>query len=111
MNNTILLEGILFALVGKNMLQDNTLPSNWEFSDPFFYQRYENIFPFFNFFTASLVPSSDNTLLIQHSPCTNGFLSNSCHGDTHCFPLQSDFYIRIGVNKIEPGQYAFDFRI
>ena len=125
MNHTILLEGILFALVGKNMLQNNTLPSNWEFSDPIFYQRYENIFPYFDFYNkddvlytlkpdfnvnsiASLVPSSDITLLIQHSPCTNGFLSNSCHGDTHCFPLLSDFFII--ATTLETTFYTIQFQ-
>lgn len=50
----------------------------------------------------------------DHADFFNGTLFVSCNENkalliTHC--LQSDFYIRIGVNKIEPGQYAFDFRI
>jgi len=49
----------------------------------------------------------------DHADFFNGTLFVSCNDDkakliTH--RLQTEFYSRIGVSKIEPGQYAFDFQ-
>lgn len=49
----------------------------------------------------------------DHADFFNGTLFVSCD-DTKAKlitrQLQTEFYSRIGVSKIEPGQYAFDFQ-
>jgi hypothetical protein len=49
----------------------------------------------------------------DHADFFNGTLFVSCNdvkAKLIAHQLQEQFYARIGVSKIEPGQYAFDFQ-
>jgi len=49
----------------------------------------------------------------DHADFFNGTLFVSCNEEKAKLitrHLQTEFYSRIGVSKIEPGQYAFDFQ-